>query len=93
MSEMSEVQRRSSHAIGDDDVVSTPEGDNEFPPDEPVGPAGGLQVPRGSLPIPYETDVHGGTGDDGTAKVDSQNHGKGEVETTVDKLSLGQILT
>lgn len=86
-------QRRPGNLIADDDVVSTPEGDNEYAPDQPIGPVDGLQVPRGSLPIPYDSDVAGGTGDDGTAKVDGEDHDKGEVEKTVDKLSLGQILT
>jgi len=57
------------------DVVSTPEGDEEFLPDEPVGPAEGLQIPKGGAPNPYDTDE------------------PGEVKETVDKLSIGQILT
>ncbi|GAC1415911.1 MAG: hypothetical protein NVSMB62_04620 [Acidobacteriaceae bacterium] len=86
-------QHRPGNLIAGEDVVSTPEGDNEYAPDQPVGPTDGLQVPRGSLPIPYDSDVEGGSGDDGIAKVDSDSHEKGEVEKTVDKLSLGQILT
>jgi hypothetical protein len=57
------------------DVVSTPEGDEEFLPDEPVGPAEGLQIPQGGALNPYDTDE------------------AGEVKETVDKLSIGQILT
>ncbi len=81
-----------------DDVVSTPEGDLEYPPGEPIGPADGLQVPSGNAPIPYDTDVHGGTGSDGTAKVHDgdphrEDHEKGAIEKTFDKLGLGQILT
>lgn len=86
-------QRRAGVVNADSDVVSTPEGDNEYAPGEPVGPADGLQVPSGNAPIPYDSDVHSGTGDDGTAKVENGDHDKGEVEKTVDKLSLGQILT
>lgn len=57
------------------DEVSTPEGDNEFAPDEPVAPTEGMQVPKGNAPNPYDSDQ------------------EGEVKETVDKLSVGQILT
>jgi hypothetical protein len=57
------------------DIVSTPEGDNEFAPDQPVGPVEGIQVPLGGAPNPYDADP------------------PDEVEETVDKLSVGQILT
>ncbi len=38
------------------DVVGTPEGDNEFKPDEPLKPvpAEAEQVPRGGAPDPYK---------------------------------------
>jgi hypothetical protein len=41
------------------DVVRTPEGDNEIPPDQPLRPtppgvANGLETPRGSAPDPYK---------------------------------------
>ncbi len=46
------------HPVDDatNDVVSTPEGDNEFTPHEPVGPAEGMQIPNGNAPSPYDTD-------------------------------------
>jgi hypothetical protein len=39
------------------DVVRTPEGDNEVPPDQPLQPLpddDGMQEPRGSAPDPYQ---------------------------------------
>ena len=41
------------------DSVATPEGDNEFAPDQPLQPSSddaldGLQVPRGNAPDPYK---------------------------------------
>lgn len=40
------------------DVVGTPEGDNEFAPDEPLHPVpdGAEQDPRGAEPDPYKQD-------------------------------------
>ena len=38
------------------DTVSTPEGDNEFPPDQPVSPAENIVIPNGSAPSPYNED-------------------------------------
>ena len=40
---------------GATDVVGTPEGDNEFAPDEPLKPTptGAEQTPRGSAPDAY----------------------------------------
>jgi len=38
------------------DTVSTPEGDNEFPPDRPVSPAENIVVPNGNAPSPYNED-------------------------------------
>ncbi len=40
------------------DVVGTPEGDNEFPPDAPLKPVpdGAEQDPRGAEPDPYKQD-------------------------------------
>jgi hypothetical protein len=42
----------------EDTVVGTPEGDNEFKPDEPLQPLpdDALQVPDGSSPAPYRQD-------------------------------------
>jgi hypothetical protein len=62
------------------DIVSTPEGDNEFAPDAPLTPGeieqavDNMQVPNGNAPSPYASDQ------------------PGEVKETVDKLSVGQIL-
>lgn len=45
------------------DTVSTPEGDGEFDPDEPLTPSEvesdveGMQVPRGGAPADYEADT------------------------------------
>ncbi len=38
------------------DTVATPEGDNEFAPDEPLTslPADAEQIPRGNAPDPYK---------------------------------------
>ena len=38
------------------DVVGTPEGDNEFAPDQPLGrvPADAEEKPRGGAPEPYK---------------------------------------
>ena len=38
------------------DVVSTPEGDNEFAPEEPLAPTEGMQIPAGNAPDPYNED-------------------------------------
>jgi hypothetical protein len=43
------------------DVIATPEGDNEFAPDQPLKPAAdidaeGLETPRGSEPQAYKRD-------------------------------------
>ena len=40
------------------EVVATPEGDNEFNPDEPLEPLpdGAMLVPDGSSPAAYEQD-------------------------------------
>ena len=38
------------------DTVPTPEGDNEFPPDQPVSPAENIVVPNGNAPSPYNED-------------------------------------
>jgi hypothetical protein len=38
------------------DVIETPEGDNEFPPDQPVSPAENIVVPNGNAPSPYNED-------------------------------------
>jgi hypothetical protein len=45
----------------DTDVIATPEGDNEIPPDQPLQPAAdaaldGLETPPGSGDLPYEKD-------------------------------------
>jgi hypothetical protein len=76
---------RKTLAISDTDIVSTPEGDNEFTPEEPIGDTEGLQVPNGSAPSPYDADTKPG-----------EPSGKGvadEMEETVDRLSIGQIMT
>ena len=41
--------------MADEKVVGTPEGDNEFAPDEPLMPLpeGAVKVPRGSAPDEY----------------------------------------
>lgn len=38
------------------DTVGTPEGDNEFAPDQPLAklPDGAEQIPRGNAPDPYK---------------------------------------
>ena len=46
---------------GASDVVATPEGDNEIPPDQPLRPASdaavsGLEVPRGNDTDEYKND-------------------------------------
>ncbi len=46
---------------GSSDVIATPEGDNEFLPDEPLQPSAdaamtGLETPRGSEPDSYKAD-------------------------------------
>ena len=82
-----------------DDVVGTPEGDNEYAPDEPVGPSEGLQVPNGMAPTDYDWDKRvdvgpgGGNPERPGHKTDPQGGTEREMEKTVDKLSLGQILT
>ena len=43
------------------DVISTPEGDNEFPPDQPLKPTEDialedLEIPPGSAPNSYKRD-------------------------------------
>ena len=43
------------------DRIATPEGDNEFAPDQPLTPSAdeavdGLEKPRGSEPDPYKRD-------------------------------------
>ncbi len=76
---------RKTLAMSDTDTVSTPEGDNEFTPEEPVGDTEGLQVPNGSAPSQYDADAKPG-----------EPTGKGladEMEETVDRLSIGQIMT
>ena len=50
-----------SPADQEPNVVGTPEGDNEFAPDQPlkpseVTPANGLQDPRGNEPDSYKQD-------------------------------------
>jgi hypothetical protein len=45
----------------EDDVIATPEGDNETLPDEPLEPASdaavdGLETPAGSGDLPYKKD-------------------------------------
>ncbi|HXE08683.1 MAG TPA: hypothetical protein VN612_12360 [Acidobacteriaceae bacterium] len=40
----------------DRDTVSTPEGDNESPPDQPVLPAENIVIPNGNAPSPYNED-------------------------------------
>jgi hypothetical protein len=38
-------------------VISTPEGDNEYAPDQPLSPTlGGLEDPRGAGPDSYKED-------------------------------------
>ena len=44
------------NSLKQDDTVATPEGDEEYPPEHPAGPAEGLQVPRGNGPVPYDSD-------------------------------------
>ena len=82
-------------AANESDVVSTPEGDGEYAPDELVGPVDGLQVAGGNAPLPYDSDKP--TDAHGQVEPHGGPHHKGEieetVEKTVDKLSLGQILT
>jgi hypothetical protein len=48
-----EVKRIEDEAPG---TVGTPEGDNEFGPDEPLKPVEGEQVPLGSGADGYKTD-------------------------------------
>ena len=38
------------------DTISTPEGDNEFPPDQPASPAENVIIPHGNAPSPYNED-------------------------------------
>ena len=104
---MSDPKRKTATKPGDfeDDVVATPEGDNEYPANIPVGPVEGLQVAGGNGPLAYDADkgkrshLHENPPDadhpSGTDQVasDHPDHPKGEVEETVDKLSVGQILT
>lgn len=90
------IRQSGFNAPGDveDDVVSTPEGDNEYPPSVPVGPAEGLQVANGNGPTVYDADKPSHPdrrprdSDDPTDPPP-----KDETRETVDKLSLGQILT
>jgi hypothetical protein len=118
-------KRGLNRQVAGDDVIATPEGDNEYPPDEPVGPVDGLQTAGGNAPLAYDADkpdhAHASPQDadhpEGTDRVaneradrddhrdDHKDHPEhpehhhhkegieGEVEETVDKLSLGQILT
>jgi hypothetical protein len=85
--------------VAGDDVVATPEGDNEYAPDEPVGPVEGLQVPNGLAPTDYHWDkrVDVGPGHANPErpghKSDPEGTAEKDLEKTVDKLSLGQILT
>lgn len=81
------------NAPDDDDIVSTPEGDNEYGPDVPVGPADGLQVAGGNGPLVYDADKPSHPDRQPRDSDDPTDPPrKGEAETTVDKLSLGQIL-
>lgn len=88
------IRQSGFNAPGEDDVVSTPEGDNEYPPSVPVGPAEGLQVANGNGPTVYDADKPSHPdrrprdSDDPTDPPP-----KDETRETVDKLSLGQILT
>jgi hypothetical protein len=82
-----------------DDIVSTPEGDNEYTPDEPAGPADGLQTPNGNAPTDYDWDKPVNVGPGGANpprpghSPDPQGGLDRDLDKTVDKLSLGQILT
>lgn len=84
---------------GPDDVVSTPEGDNEYTPTETPGPVEGLQVPSGNAPTGYDWDkpVNVGPGHANPPRPghvpDPEGDLEKDLEKTVDKLSLGQILT
>ncbi|MDP9038799.1 MAG: hypothetical protein M3O02_05915 [Acidobacteriota bacterium] len=107
MTMTSAVGQGGADAVGTDhEVVSTPEGDNEYPPDAPIGPVAGLQVPTGNAPLPYSSDVpktegteaRAGATKGGEHDAGSEHTADGEaldttVRKTVDKLSLGQILT
>jgi hypothetical protein len=63
------------------DFVSTPEGDNEFAPDAPLTPDAVEQTVEG-MQIP-----------NGNAPSPYDADQPSEVKETVDKLSLGQIMT
>jgi len=63
------------------DTVSTPEGDNEFAPDVPLTPDA-VEQAVDSIQIP-----------NGNAPSPYNTDEPSEVKETVDKLSIGQILT
>jgi hypothetical protein len=42
--------------IPESDTIATPEGDNEFAPDQPLAPVEGLETPNGAEPAAYDTD-------------------------------------
>lgn len=95
------IRRRGLNArYPEDDVVATPEGDNEYPADVPVGPVEGLQVAGGNAPLAYDADKDKRNHphedpqnpDHPTGHSRTTHEGKDEVEETVDKLSVGQIL-
>jgi hypothetical protein len=66
------------------DALATPEGDAEFPPDEPLAPevvdadVEGLVTPPGNAPLPYESD----TGE----------HKPSLMEKVIDEISHGTLL-
>ena len=43
-------------AVEEDDVLSTPEGDNEFLPDQPLVPIETMEIPPGNAPSAYDGD-------------------------------------
>jgi hypothetical protein len=59
---MTQFKSDSDSADREPDTVSTPEGDGEFDPTEPLTPGAvessveGLQTPRGGAPAAYEAD-------------------------------------
>ena len=95
---MSDLRQRRGGVPEPDEhkIVSTPEGDNEYPPGVPIGPAEGLQVSNGTAPTVYDANKPSHPNRPPNASDDpvgEHTDSTSEATRTVDKLSLGQILT
>lgn len=70
------MHKSTADDIDRDETIATPEGDNEFAPDQPLRPLDGLETPAGSAPDGY---------------IEDEPSALEHVVTVIDEVSRGKI--